>query len=106
MRRKGEWLGSAKSQMGWGFLVGLVRECTTGLSSRWPTLHGQNRPRPGKPRLYRKKADFKRKPEGGFRERERQRRNTDNIIYRGHRIRRKQDSRTFWIITIIIGLDI
>lgn len=35
-----EWLGSAKSKVGWGFLVGLVRECTTGFSSRWPAPHG------------------------------------------------------------------
>lgn len=35
-----EWLDSAKSKVGWGFLVGLVRECTTGFSSRWPAPHG------------------------------------------------------------------
>ena len=29
-----------KSKVGWGFLVGLVRECTTGFSSRWPAPHG------------------------------------------------------------------
>lgn len=40
MRREGELLGSAKSKVGWGFLVGLVRECTTGSSGWWPMLHG------------------------------------------------------------------
>lgn len=95
--------GQCKKQGELGFLVGLVRECTTGFSGWLPGANGQNCPRPGEPRLYCIKAGFK----GGTRgERERPRRDTDNIIYRGHRIRRKQDSRTFWIITIIIGLDI
>lgn len=32
--------GQCKKQGGLGFLVGLVRECTTGFSSRWPAPHG------------------------------------------------------------------
>lgn len=83
MRREGKWLGSAKSKVGWGFLVGLVRECTMGSSGWLPGVNGQNRPRPGKPRLYCIKAGFNGDTRG---ERERQRRDTDNIIYRGHRI--------------------
>lgn len=40
MGRRREWLGSAKSQMGWGFLVGLVRECTTGFAAWAAAPHG------------------------------------------------------------------
>lgn len=53
-----EWLGSAKSKVGWGFLVGLVSGCTMGSSGWLPGVNGQNRPRPGKPRLYCIKAGF------------------------------------------------
>lgn len=49
--QKARWAGD--------FLVGLVRECTTGSSGWLPGVNGQNRPRPGKPRLYCIKAGFK-----------------------------------------------
>lgn len=54
-----EMAGQCKSKVGWGFLVGLVRECTTGFSGWLPGANGQNCPRPGEPRLYCIKAGFK-----------------------------------------------
>lgn len=78
--------GQCKKQGGLGIFGGSGEGMYYGVFGLAARCERSKPPRPGKHRLYPKKTDFKRKPAGGLRGRERQRRDTDNIIYMGHRI--------------------